>query len=354
MLSSLSADRSALSVDALSGEPVPPELLGPIPIPPDVRNSTAEFHIIRDTAEGPEADSERCRAGRALGIRSLLKIPLRLEGGVVGALAFLSETPGRYAEEDVVVARRVADHVSLALSHQRLAEEERRAAEERERAAQLELRVEALKEELATTRGYGRVVGGEGRRLLRGHHHQAAQLVAAEQRGEQHGAHPLFLEVPIAREARVEEGKEIVDPHRAPGVRPDARREVVETDRGGWLRSRRMRHQRVARHHTRLGHPEDRHALEGEHGGGGLGHPREDVAQLERLGDSPRDPPEGRHQRVRAGVGQGRWPEGSSKAPVARCDAEAAYHEVSFRSRSEMRLYETNIRIAPDGNREFV
>jgi len=59
----------------------------------------------------------------------------------------------------VVVARRVADHVSLALSHQRLAEEQRRAAEAHERAAQLEERVEALKEELETTRGYRRVLG---------------------------------------------------------------------------------------------------------------------------------------------------------------------------------------------------
>jgi two-component system NtrC family response regulator len=161
MLSSLNADHTAISVDAVSGEPVPPELLGPIPVCRDeiARHATAEFHIIRDTAEGPEADSERCRKGRALGIRSLLKIPLRLEDGVVGGLAFLSRTPGQYTEDDVVVARRVADHVSLALSHQRLAEEERRAAEERERAAQLEQRVEALKEELATTRGYGRVVG---------------------------------------------------------------------------------------------------------------------------------------------------------------------------------------------------
>jgi DNA-binding NtrC family response regulator len=53
----------------------------------------------------------------------------------------------------------VADHVSLALSHQRLAEEQRQAAEARERAAQLEERVEALKEELETTRGYRRVLG---------------------------------------------------------------------------------------------------------------------------------------------------------------------------------------------------
>ncbi len=161
MLSSLDAERGEFSIDALSGEPVAPELLGPVPVPRDEisRHAKAEFHIIHDTEAGPDADSERCRKCRGLGIRAMLKIPLRLEGGIVGALAFLSKTPGQYGQEDVVVARRAADHVSLALSHHRLAQEEQRAAEERERAAQLEERVEALKQELATTRGYGRVVG---------------------------------------------------------------------------------------------------------------------------------------------------------------------------------------------------
>jgi len=62
-------------------------------------------------------------------------------------------------EEDIVVARRAADQVSLALSHQRLAQEERRAAEARERAAHLEQRVQALKVELGTMKGFHRIIG---------------------------------------------------------------------------------------------------------------------------------------------------------------------------------------------------
>jgi len=54
------------------------------------------------------------------------------------------------------VARRVADCVALALSHQRLAEEAQRAAAARERAAQLERRVKALTDELASLSGSGR------------------------------------------------------------------------------------------------------------------------------------------------------------------------------------------------------
>jgi transcriptional regulator with GAF, ATPase, and Fis domain len=166
-LASYSADRRLLIFEALSGEPVPDLPLG---FSMDGKQKRAahdtDEEVIDDVealpeAAGvpPEAAAAHRRLGRALGTRSLLRISLRLEGGLVGELAFISQTPGRYSQEDIVVARRVADHVSLALSHQRLAEEQRQAAEARERAAQLEERVEALKEELETSRGYRRVLG---------------------------------------------------------------------------------------------------------------------------------------------------------------------------------------------------
>src|SRR5262249_30303096 len=46
---------------------------------------------------------------------------------------------GRFSRDDVMVGRRIADHIALALSHQRLAEEGRRAAALQERNAKLEL-----------------------------------------------------------------------------------------------------------------------------------------------------------------------------------------------------------------------
>jgi transcriptional regulator with GAF, ATPase, and Fis domain len=159
VLKSFNADRTEISIDAVSGEPI-------APLPTRIRVEDGcpvklhEDEIIEDlelhAADMPREGRERCAAA---GLRALLIIRLRLEGGVIGALAFGSKNPGQYGEDDLVVGRRVADHVSLALSHQRLAEEERRAAEARERAARLEERVEALKEELATTKGYARVVG---------------------------------------------------------------------------------------------------------------------------------------------------------------------------------------------------
>jgi transcriptional regulator with GAF, ATPase, and Fis domain len=114
---------------------------------------SAEDLILDFEAHEDRRWRERCGSG------SLLRIALHPEGGRAGALVFISKTPGQYTQEDLVVARRVADHVSLGLSHQRLAEEERQAAEARERASRLEARVDALKDELEASRGMRRVLG---------------------------------------------------------------------------------------------------------------------------------------------------------------------------------------------------
>jgi transcriptional regulator with GAF, ATPase, and Fis domain len=91
-------------------------------------------------------------------IRAQLRVPLRVHGEIFGALVFNSRTPGFYKAEDAIVARRIADHVALALSHQRLADEQRRLAEERARTVELEKRVTRLTEELEAT-GAHRVLG---------------------------------------------------------------------------------------------------------------------------------------------------------------------------------------------------
>src|SRR2546427_10338262 len=125
-----------------------------------------EYVLIPDVEEEPDDGCGRIAWCRAHGTRSVLKIPLRLDNGGLGSLIFASRTPRQYSEEDVAVARRAADHVSLALSHQRLAEEERKATHARERAAPPEERRQAARDEPETTRGYRR--GGGGRRRRRG------------------------------------------------------------------------------------------------------------------------------------------------------------------------------------------
>jgi transcriptional regulator with GAF, ATPase, and Fis domain len=157
MLASLSADRRTITVDALSGEPVP-DISRPTSAPTECTESDdLEPEVVADLEAAPEED--RCSKSRLLGVRSLLRVPMRLPDGRAGALVFLAKKPNAYGDEDVLVARRVTEYVSLALSYQRLAEEERIAADAKERASRLEMRVEELRVELAASRGYRRVVG---------------------------------------------------------------------------------------------------------------------------------------------------------------------------------------------------
>jgi transcriptional regulator with PAS, ATPase and Fis domain len=74
-------------------------------------------------------------------------------------LGFWSKRPQAFERGDVGVARRIADHVALAVSHEQLAEAARQVAEARARAERLESRVQTLAEELELKAGHGRVVG---------------------------------------------------------------------------------------------------------------------------------------------------------------------------------------------------
>ena len=92
-------------------------------------------------------------------MRSLLRVAIRIQGEVVGVIDFGSFTPALYTPADVLIGHRIADHVALALSHQRLAEEAQRSAEARERASMLERRVTVLTAEVDALGGHRRVVG---------------------------------------------------------------------------------------------------------------------------------------------------------------------------------------------------
>ena len=102
---------------------------------------------------------ERATPPGQAGYRSRLIVPIRLQGSLVAALDFFSRQPNLYTPSDVLVARRIADHVALALSHQRLAEEAQRVAEARERAAVLERRVTVLTAEVDALGGHRRIIG---------------------------------------------------------------------------------------------------------------------------------------------------------------------------------------------------
>src|SRR5262249_47988369 len=73
-------------------------------------------------------------------------------------LAFWSKRPAAFSQDDVPVARRVADHVALAVSHEQLAEAALQVAEAHARAERLEARVQVLSRELESKTD-ARVVG---------------------------------------------------------------------------------------------------------------------------------------------------------------------------------------------------
>jgi len=83
----------------------------------------------------------------AAGFRSMLVVLTRAGRQSMG-LGFWSKTAFAFSREDVPVARRVADHVALAVSHEQLAEAARQVAEAHARAERLEARVQSLTREL--------------------------------------------------------------------------------------------------------------------------------------------------------------------------------------------------------------
>ena len=154
----LSEDRTENRMWAVSGER--DGIPDTYPIPESERaQMVADYQIVGDAEADLPADSSRRAILLAAGLRSSLRVPIRLEGKTVGALSFHARETKSFREEDVDLALRVADQVALAFSHQRLAEEARRAEEARQEAARLEARVRALADELESRDGFGRVVG---------------------------------------------------------------------------------------------------------------------------------------------------------------------------------------------------
>ena len=94
----------------------------------------------------------------AAGYRSVLAVCLAARDQEFG-LQFWSKRNAAFGRDQVLLARRIAEHVSLAVSHQQLAEALSRAAESQARAEHLEARVRMLSDELDSRAGYGRVVG---------------------------------------------------------------------------------------------------------------------------------------------------------------------------------------------------
>ncbi len=93
---------------------------------------------------------------RSAGYRSSLAVHLPARDQML-SLAFWSKRSHAFHERQLGMARRIADHVALAVSHEQLADLAREAAEAKLRADRLEARVRSLSDELAAKAG--RMVG---------------------------------------------------------------------------------------------------------------------------------------------------------------------------------------------------
>src|SRR5262245_50968378 len=150
------------------------EFSGPMPYPVSpTRRWLCRF--VRDLQAHP-VDGTRDFAALDGG-RCSIRLAIRYDDRPIGALNFTSRDPSPYTALDMTIARRVADYVALAVSHQRLAEEGRRAAALEERNAKAEGRVKTRTDELDSGSGFRRMAG-ESKAWERRHH-----------RGDQGGRH---------------------------------------------------------------------------------------------------------------------------------------------------------------------
>jgi transcriptional regulator with GAF, ATPase, and Fis domain len=145
---------------------VPDELL---------QHAQGEHEILDDL---PERTEPRYVRLAEMGFRSLLRVPIRLDGQFAAALLFLSKAGSGFRPQDILVAHRMADRMAVTLARDREIAASRRADEAAARASRLESRVRALTDELDARTGYRRVVGEstEWRQVLT----QATQVASTD------------------------------------------------------------------------------------------------------------------------------------------------------------------------------
>jgi transcriptional regulator with GAF, ATPase, and Fis domain len=145
-------------------------------VPPAfIDNPNWDQEILDDASESHESRDE---AFATLGYRSILRVPIRLDGHFGGTLIFISRSCAQFTPADGPTARRIAERIAVTLARDRELAASKRAAEAGERASKLEARVRALTDELDARTGYKRVVGEsrQWRQVLT----QATQVAATE------------------------------------------------------------------------------------------------------------------------------------------------------------------------------
>jgi transcriptional regulator with GAF, ATPase, and Fis domain len=160
-LTSWAEDGRSFRVYALAGATVDdPAFWAPTILTGDERALlNRDPYVVHDVESEIASGTIRRRVFARLGVRSAVRVPMPLGTGVFGSLFFASRQIEQFTDGDIDFARHAADHLALALSHQRLAEAARRDQEARENAARLEAQVATLTRELESRTGHRRIVG---------------------------------------------------------------------------------------------------------------------------------------------------------------------------------------------------
>ena len=179
-LTSWGEDGASFRIYAMAGARVDdPDFWAPVTLAgDDLAQLGRDAYVVHDVESEIDPHTVRGRMFRRLGARSALRVPMPLGSHVFGSLFFLSRDTVGFVDDDVDFAKRVADHLALALSHQRLAEAARRDAESREMAARLEAQVATLTRELESRTGHRPVIGRS--RLWKDVLAQAARVARTE------------------------------------------------------------------------------------------------------------------------------------------------------------------------------
>ena len=135
------------------GPRVNPEV---VEVPEAVLRGDRDSEVIDDISASAEPYD---RGALALGFRSALRVMIRLDGRLAGGLSFLSKQVAAFRSADVLVARRLATRIALAMSRELTAEAATRAEKAQELAGTLERRVSSLAAELNAVTGYRWIVG---------------------------------------------------------------------------------------------------------------------------------------------------------------------------------------------------
>ena len=179
-LTSWGDDGASFRIYAMAGAQVDdPAFWEPVTLAgEDLAQLQRDAYVIHDVEAEISPDSVRGHIFRRLGVRSALRVLMPLGNHVFGSLFFLSRDTVSFIDDDIDFAKRVADHLALAVSHEHLAEAARRDAEAREVAARLEAQVATLTRELESRSGHRRVVGHS--RLWKDVLAQAARVARTE------------------------------------------------------------------------------------------------------------------------------------------------------------------------------